>query len=88
MVERVDICCACGEELANDPYAFVVNFRYEVPGSGIGEQVLHVNVCDVCAKRADDPLLFPALECLILCRVIRMEHPDRVFTPEIRGDEK
>lgn len=77
----VDICASCTKELPDTSCHHFVNFRYEVPGSGKGEAVLVAVVCDMCAKDADNPLAFPALEAIINARIIRIENADSVFTP-------
>lgn len=77
---ETDLCCACGKELPGDPDQFV-NFRYQVPGDGLPEQILVAATCDKCAKEAEDPNTFPVVELLINARIIRIEHPERSFKP-------
>lgn len=82
----VDICCACRKELDNVEH-FYVNFRYQVPTMGMPEKVMIATICDVCAKESDDPSKFPAIEAMILTLLIRINHPDKMFTPDKRADE-
>lgn len=78
---RIDLCCACGLELPDENELCFVNFRYQVPGAGIPEQILVAATCDKCAKEAEDANQFPVIEALINCRVIRIENPERSFKP-------
>jgi len=79
---ETDLCCACGKELPEEKDLFYVNFRYQVPGAGLPEQILVAATCDKCAKEAEDPNSFPVIEVLINARIIRIEHPERSFKPQ------
>lgn len=78
---EIDLCTCCGKDLPDKSQLAYVNFRYQVPTEGIPEQILVAATCDICAKEADDANIFPVIEALILARVIRLEYPDKVFTP-------
>lgn len=78
--KQVDLCCACGKELPDENELAFVTFRYQVPGEGKPESVLVAATCDKCAKEAEDANMFPVIEALINCRIIRLEHPDKRFT--------
>ena len=84
---NISICLCCMSDLTLIQEPFMVNFRYQVPGEGKPEVIVIAEVCDKCAKESDDPSKFPALECIILCRVIRLEHEEKLFTPQKRADE-
>ncbi len=78
---EVDLCCCCGKLLPDEHELCYVNFRYQVPGDNLPEKILVAATCDACAKDAEDINTFPVIECMILARVIRLENPDRKFTP-------
>lgn len=78
---RIDLCCACGKDLPDERMLCFVNFRFQVPGAGMPEQILVAATCDACAKEAEDPNQFPVIEALINARVIRLENPERTFRP-------
>lgn len=76
-----NLCCCCAEEFPESRLAYL-EFRYNVPGVE-GEQASAVAlVCPGCFKDGNDPCLFPVVESLINCNLIRVEHPTKVFTPE------
>ncbi len=79
---EIDICCACGKDMPDENDLAFVNFRYQVPGSGVPEQILVASTCDACAKDAEDINHFPVIEALINARLIRIEFPDKSFVPE------
>lgn len=80
--EEVDICCCCFDKLDKSKEEAFVNFRYQIPGQMKPEQILIAVVCDPCAKESDDPKLFPVIEALINAKMIRLQHPDLIFTPK------
>lgn len=84
--DAIDICCSCREEV-DQSEPFYVNFRYQVPTVAIPEKVMIAMVCDQCAKESDDKAKFPVIEAMILTLLIRINHPDKMFTPEKRADE-
>lgn len=78
---KVDLCCCCGKEMPDIKEHSYVNFRYQVPTLDLAEAVLVAVVCQSCAVEANSPNLFPVVEAFINARVIRIEHPEMVFTP-------
>lgn len=81
MGKDIDLCCSCGVELPDESTLAFVNFRFQVPGAGLPEQILVAATCDKCAKEADDPNMFSVIEALINARIIRIEFPDKSFKP-------
>ena len=77
----IDICCACGSELLEESDFYYIKFRYQVPGVDPVEKGLVAIICMKCAKEADDPVGYPVIEALTLAKLIRIEHPEKKFTP-------
>lgn len=79
---EIDVCCCCGVEIPDKVDQCFINFRYHVPTSGKPDNVLVAVICPKCAAEADVPALFPVIEGLIVARIARIEHPNKMFTPD------
>lgn len=73
------LCCSCAEEVPRTKLNYL-EFRYNIPGEK-EEQSAAALVCAGCFTEAHDPALFPVHEALINCNLIRVERPNKMFTP-------